>query len=226
MVEFFKKNKKSIKNKISKNKGVTLIELLVVISIFTIITGISIFNYNNFNSYTSIQNLADDIALTIREAQSYAIGVRASDNIFDTGFGVHFSINSNPDSPYSGSNDSFILFSDIDDNNIYDYNETDGMCGEPEDGNECLEILTVQGDQAITGIYVDGSEYSIDSEESMDIVFKRPYPEPEFCYHADGTGCASGISYIEIKVSDPKDPDNIYRIIRVSNVGQISIYAN
>ena len=59
------------KNKMKYNSGITIIELLVVISIFIIISGITIFNYSKFKSTATLQNLADDIALSVRRVQGY-----------------------------------------------------------------------------------------------------------------------------------------------------------
>ena len=56
-------------NKNKYNRGMTLVELIVVLAIFMIILGLTIFDYSSFKSTTTIQNLADDIALTIRKAQ-------------------------------------------------------------------------------------------------------------------------------------------------------------
>ena len=107
--------KKKLNNQ--RQKGMTLIELLVALVIFSIITGIVLFNYGDFNASLTMQNLADDIALTVRRAQSYAIGVRGREGSFQVGYGVHFGVT--PYDPtekeadnvlYQGSNKSFILY--------------------------------------------------------------------------------------------------------------------
>lgn len=202
--------------------GLTIIELLVVVSIFVIVTGLSIFNYKNFNSSIGTQNLADDIALTIRKAQGYAIGVRGEGEIFNSGYGIYFSINKNPSSLYVSSNTSFILFVDIDNDKIYDYKAgDDGKCGTPEDGNECLEVLNIKSLDEIKDIYLnDNISNFIGASDAVSILFHRPNPEPIFY---DKTGDRLNISSIKIKVTNLNDPDNIYKFIRISNTGQISI---
>ena len=98
------------------NSGVTLIELLVVISIFLIISTTVIFNHGKLNSSLTTQNLADDIALSIRKVQNYAIGVHgvydpnSSSSVFNYGYGVHISTEAEPSDIYSGSKKSFVLF--------------------------------------------------------------------------------------------------------------------
>ena len=154
-----KRNKKIIFN-LNKIKGFTLVELMVVVSIFAIVTSISIYNYSNFNSSLSIQNLADDIALTVRRAQSFAIGVRGYGGSFNEGYGIHFSSNPNT-KDYEGSNTSFVLFSDmgINQNKKYDYS-SDGSCGEPTLNNECIEVLSIKSADEIKAIYYNEKKES------------------------------------------------------------------
>lgn len=85
--------------KIKYNSGMTLIELLVVLAIFAIISGITMFDYASFKSNVSLNNLANDVSLSIRKAQSYAIGARGNSGSFSEGYKIHFST----DSKYSFS---------------------------------------------------------------------------------------------------------------------------
>lgn len=204
--------------------GVTIVELIVVIFIFTVITSITIFNYGSFNTSLSIQNLADDIALTVRRAQGYAIGVRGYGDSFDEGYGIHFT--ATPGSLYAGSNKSFILFADVGtiSNNIYDYNNYD-TCGNLEN-NECIEVLSIRSADEINAIYLNDETEVRSSTGTLDILFKRPNPEPSFCYRMNGdtSSCdeSSNISSIKIKISS-SDNLGVYKIITISNNGQISV---
>lgn len=213
-------SKNFFKNKYTS--GLTIIELLVVVSIFVIVTGLSIFNYKNFNSSIGTQNLADDIALTVRKAQGYAIGVRGEGEIFNSGYGIYFSINKNPSSPYLASNTSFILFVDIDNDGIYDYKAGDeGKCGTPDADNECLEVLSIKSLDEIKDIYLnDNIDNVVNVDDAVSVLFHRPNPEPIFY---DKNGYILDISSVKIKVTNLNDPDNIYKFIRISNTGQISI---
>jgi prepilin-type N-terminal cleavage/methylation domain-containing protein len=221
MFKNFFKNKDNKKTTQSNHsRGVTLIELLVVISIFMVISSITIFSYGKFNSSLSIQNLADDIALSVRRAQGYAIGVRGLNDIFDHGYGVHFTANPSS-SIYAGSNKSFILFTDIDDNSRYD-NST-SICGVPVTGDECLELLSIISTDNILEIYINDSTL-ISETSTIDVLFNRPNPEPIFCYRIGGSGSCdtNSISGIKIKIATDADP-LIYKIITISNNGQISV---
>ena len=64
------------KQKINKKAGFTLVELLVTISIFVILTGVVLFNSNSFDSTVLLNNFGYDIALTIKQAQSFGVNVR------------------------------------------------------------------------------------------------------------------------------------------------------
>ncbi len=93
--------------------GFTLVEMLVVVAIFTIISAVALFNQTKFSSDMVITNLAYEIALEVRQAQTYGIGVRNSSNDasnFQYGYGVHFG----PDTVHPGSSptNSFSFFAD------------------------------------------------------------------------------------------------------------------
>jgi prepilin-type N-terminal cleavage/methylation domain-containing protein len=63
---FFKKQK-------IDNKGMTFVELIVVLGIFAAISSTVLFNYRDFSSNVALQNLAQDIALQIKRAQTDAV---------------------------------------------------------------------------------------------------------------------------------------------------------
>lgn len=198
------------------NSGITLVELLVVMSIFMLITTIAIFNYDKFDSSLSTQNLADDIALTIRKAQSYAIGVRGLGNEFNYRYGVHFTANPTSESEYSGSNTSFIFFVDMNDSYMYEY---DNRCGDPSPTyNDCLEILNITSADLIKEIYRDKTPVS--ESDSTDIFFQRPNLEPTF-YNGAGVKL-DGIASVTIRVSNQDDLTGD-KYITVYNNGQISV---
>lgn len=221
-------NKKNKKN----NRGVTMIELTVVLLIFIIISGMTIFNYSKFNTSMSTQNLADDVALSVRRAQGYAIGVRgASSSIFNSGYGVHFTSKGySAGSEYRGSEKSFVLFADISANNLYNYNTYNG-CGSPESTDECIEILNILSSDKISSVYINygtGTQELVPSIGSVDIVFKRPNPEPVFCFRNDDarTTCdktGSQISNARINITNTYNGQTTNRSVTITNNGQISV---
>jgi len=60
------------------NRGFTLVELLVALSIFLVISAITLSNYPQFNSRTSLTGLAQEISISIREAQVYGVSVKSA----------------------------------------------------------------------------------------------------------------------------------------------------
>jgi prepilin-type N-terminal cleavage/methylation domain-containing protein len=162
--------KKIYKNKY--NSGVTLLELLIVISIFLIITTTIIFNNGKLNSSFTTQNLADDIALSVRKAQGYAIGVRKVGDSFESGYGIHFTTTGfDENEKHFGSNKSFILFADLDDFKKYNYDDSVN-CISPTKDNECFESLSVKTPDSISNLYYNNDDIEISSEGSLDIIFK------------------------------------------------------
>jgi type II secretory pathway pseudopilin PulG len=93
-------SKKNIKNKLAA--GFTLVELMVAVSIYIIMSVILMASQDKFNDSMSFSNLGYDVALTMRQAQTYGYSVRAAgSNTFVNAYGLHFSAN-NPS--------NFILF--------------------------------------------------------------------------------------------------------------------
>lgn len=221
-----------IKNSCSihTNKGLTLVELMVVIAIFIMITSIVIFNYGDFSSTVSLQNLTDDVALSIRKAQSYAIGARGategSDILFNKSYGMHFSANENPENPVSGSNKSFFMFSVEGVSKKYvesDYSNS--ICGQD---NDCVELFNITSNDKIEGIKAYSGANLISSEvptSSIDIVFTRPDPKAHICYRSSmSEDCALNVSSVNITISNGKDDvKKKTKTISVQNTGQISI---
>lgn len=237
-----KKFKKSI-NSISNKKGMTLVELMVVLSIFVIVSGIVIFDYGSFRSAVSLQNLADDIALSVRRAQSYAIGVHDSPQLasmnFKSGYGIHFS--TYPVSDFTktleGSNKSFILFADIPDaggymDKTYNYDQSSisSLCDNTtlSSGNECLDILNINSTDVVDSICpggsVEGTCYSgYENPGFVDIVFLRPNPDANICVNINNSSftCDTPLSRVDIIIKNIQSGK--IKTITISNTGQIGI---
>lgn len=228
----------------------TLVELVVVLAIFVVVSGLTIFEYQNFRSSASAQTLADDIALSIRKAQSFAIGVRSANADFSSGFGIHFSIGQNYSNPFSGSNKSFILFADMgpDANKSYDYDSSSNCDLMSVSAlNECFEKISIDSAEVVSGIYLYGSDdaitasapLQIDPNGSLDIVFLRPEPDAFFCYRTNltsnlGSPCDKsslsengGISRVKIEISNPafqKEYDENGNVIKNSSIKWITVW--
>lgn len=145
-------------------QGFTLVELLIVITIMTIIILTTIFNYPGFSKKTAVESASQEIALALRKAQSYAMGVRdAGGDIFPP-YGIHFDIL---------DNDSYILFADTNPsgsppgNNFYEAGDLD------------VEESDFSGPVVISDLCVsDFLDFSIPdcTVSIIDVVFSRPDP--------------------------------------------------
>lgn len=85
-------------------RGFTLIEMLVVLAIIVVLMSIVFSGQLNFNRTLSLNNAAYDIALTLRQAQSYGLSSQAFFHVNNPGYGVYFQ---------KAAPTSYIFFSDI-----------------------------------------------------------------------------------------------------------------
>lgn len=171
MKYFFKKNGKIIPRKFRVNSafvprkaGFTLVELLVTISMFVIITGVILVNSNKFDSTVLLNNFTYDVALTIKQAQSYGVNVKeSSSGSFNTAYGVYFDL--------TQSKTNFVLFNDVDDNKIYDGLIT--AC--PTDSVECIQKYSMTKGTYIQSICTGTSESNCNNiADQLSILFQRP----------------------------------------------------
>ena len=204
---------------LKRRRGFTLIELLVTTGILVIVTAILLANNREFGGRILLENLAYDVALTIRQAQAYGISVRQFNTggagSFSVGYGMHFAT-ANPK--------SYNLFGDVDLDGKWDAGgglETEedvppspysiergyyigGLCAPAGDPDTCLATYPV---------------------ERLDFIFKRP--EPDACISADQgsalTGeyqCTAGLESARIILKSPRG-DQVSVVIERS--GQISV---
>lgn len=185
-------------------------ELLVSVAILTMISGLVLANHNRFGGNILLGDLAYEIALSVRQAQIFGLSVRefgSGSGNFDVGYGVHFN------SFFSGT--SYVLFSDTDDDQTYDYSP------DPLTSDELVEVFNIGRGNFISDFCAVRSDltedcYAAGDITKMDIVFKRPDPE------ATITSNLSAISYgtATITVSTPQ---GITRTVTVESTGQISV---
>jgi prepilin-type N-terminal cleavage/methylation domain-containing protein len=208
--------------------GVTLIELIVVIAIFTVVSGVLMFNYSDFNTNVSIRNLSQEIALSIRKAQTYATSVQSIDaahvsTVAYPAYGISFSTDTSTD-PSDTIPDmrQFVLFADIprsgdtEGNREYEYSD---MCGTPSEDNECVESFAITSADRIVSICTDLNGGDCDAEE-VNIMFHRPSPDADICVMKNNKCEDELASFVKITLESPK---GIQKVISVWNTGQIGV---
>jgi prepilin-type N-terminal cleavage/methylation domain-containing protein len=191
-------------------KGFTILELIVSIAIFALMTALVISKYGTFNQGVILTNLAYDIALTIRNAQTYGLNVKSADrdqNHFsgERGgtYGVHFSKN-------DSDNTEFTFFVDLGltPNGVYDT-------------GEFLSKTIIKNGSRITKICTGPGQCA--KLSAVDITFRRPNPNAIIkTYDNDNTDNAK-VDKVYIIVSSR---DGNYKIINVNSTGQISVMPN
>lgn len=188
----------------NKQKGFSLVEMVVVLAIFSIITGVVIANIPKLRNKTSIDLVAQSMALHIRGAQVYGIGTRQINRsgVGETpkSFGIHFD-HSKPK--------QFLLFADTTANKEYDGNFD--CAGQNND--ECVEIYNLKN-ISLESILDD--EKSL-INEPIDIVYTRPSSEANFCKSGN---CGNSYSHIAIELVNI---DGDSRLIEVWRNGQIAV---
>lgn len=204
------------------NRGMTLIELLVSIAIFTIITSVVLFNHTEFNSNVLVTNLAYEVALAIRQAQTYGLSVKRGVNY---PFGIYMDTN---------GLSSIIIFGDKDKNNFFGDGtgvQYSGPCtgehieGDPNDPNNqydtCEEKLTLRGNVSISEFCVGERCVSSNAINWASILFKRPNPVAIIKGEKFETPDNSDNSYFTITLKS-KSTDK-EKTVKVERTGQISV---
>ncbi len=155
-----------------KNKrGFTLIELMVVLAISSMIMAVVLFNYRGFVDQIALNGAAQEIALALREAQSYGLSVRgvldsSGAYTFTSAYGVYFSRD------YPNSIEIF-----VDKNRDGAFTDQDKTCvPSTAIGSECLSKI-----QLLNGVYISETYYdsagtaSVKGDKSsIQVLFKRP----------------------------------------------------
>jgi hypothetical protein len=187
------------------NKGFTLVELLVSVGIFILMTTLLVAKYGNFDQSVLLTNLAYDVAITVRTAQTYGLSVRASTSdspLFNAGYGVHF---------VSGSQSNeearkLIFFVDSDPESLYS--------GTHEDIDTYYIKRGAYISEACAG---NDADSCVDVDNVLDITFKRPDPNAQICI---GSGGLCGQKYARITITGTEGST---RTVVVQENGQISV---
>ena len=150
-----------------RQNGFSLIELMVTVGILVMINIMIFASYPEFSQKISLKRTTEEVALIVRQAQAYALGIKrtvsSGDNYF--GFGVHFETNNSK---------SLILFTDsgLTPNKIYDAGDYSiNGCGGAN--TECFQEFKIDTGDYISDLQTCRPNDACSSINSLDIVYPR-----------------------------------------------------
>lgn len=212
-------------------KGMTSIELVVVFSIFAALAATVLFNYREFSTNIKLQNLTQDIALQIRQAQNRSVS-GSYPNLdsaqeppatnWTPSYGLYFSTE-------QGLNDRFVLFFDrntsaVTDPQPFDFGdrkipEGDIDCDSTDTDSECLDIIRITTGETISAICVDEFTYGDCFEvDDVHVVFSRPLNRAYMSY----TGMTDDVFVSDVSIYFTSQ-SGISSVVRVTATGQIIV---
>lgn len=229
-------NSKKQNNKNKLTRGFTLIELLVTIVIFVIITGVVVVNSNKFDGSVLLNNFAYDVALTIKQAQSYGVNVKENTSgTFDTAYGIYF--DTNLPAPYgdgNGDRTKFVLFNDTGGQDSYSFSGTASNPDQKFNGSlgdcatedlECVQKFSMTKGTYVKTLCAGANELDCNDHEvsQLSILFKRPSLEAKIYINGQNAvtiPTPNNKAYAKITLSAS---DGSTANIVVTEVGQIYV---
>jgi len=205
--------------------GFSLVEFIVVIVIFSIMSSVSLFNYNQYRNTIKETNIAQDLGLSLRQAQVY--GISASDQVIgaasldQNGAADNLFSRQIPDITNDRSirgvvifpqTETITLYEDVNDNFVYN-----------ENTDRIIDTRTIQDPQVdLVGVDLCDSAPNCGQIETdrVDISFRRPYPDAYI--NKDGNP-SQQFGYASI-IIDAGGSSQSY--IEVNSIGNITVKKN
>ncbi|MFA6554629.1 MAG: prepilin-type N-terminal cleavage/methylation domain-containing protein [Candidatus Paceibacterota bacterium] len=185
------------------SRGFTLVELMVTIGIFVFMTVLTLAKYNNFYSGTIFTNLAYDIALTIRQAQTYGLSVKVVDTgtpTFGSAYGVRFKNIDTTEAKKFG---------------LYSYTRVSGTYVPALEKN-----YNIKRGAYVSKLCTDiACTFPITG--TVDVIFQRPNPEAIICVTPSIGSYTCTDRYIKIEITS--SDGSATHTIEVNSVGQILV---
>ncbi len=180
-----------------------MLEMIVVLGIVTIISTVVLANYPAFNERLGVRRAAEDIASSIRQVQSYGLGVKE----FGTGSGIFpgYGINFKRYASAGVLADFYTVYADSNNNLRYDA------------PGEKISQLTLQGNAVIDDICADQKQ-AVSGPCGINNVFVeylRPQPSVSL-----QTGAGGFYKDVEVRI---KGPRGTAKTIVIWLSGQVSI---
>ncbi len=191
-------------------RGFTLFEVILVIALIGILTSVTVANYRGFEKKLELENLAQDVAFSVKLAQSYGLNVRGEGG--GGQFEVSYGINFNEATPTR-----YFIYQDADRSvNGYEYDALNGGVQlevfDLGSGFSVMDVCLVDSGGADTDCF------STNEVDVVDVAFDRPKPDAHFV----GTGSAGGTNYQEAIIT-LQSPTGVTRNISILSTGFVSV---
>ena len=216
----------------NKRQAFTLVELLVTITIFVIMSGVVLFSQTKFNSSILLTNLAYDLALTVRQAQTFGVNIKQFDlggiAVFNP-YGVHIQM-------VNDRATQFFLFTDITEEAVgnpdfwsVDINDDGQPDNVPESAivtytscekaEGCVTRQSLKRGNYISGVRRIEADGTVVALEAIDIMFVRPNPEAIIWGEVDDE-----VERYDSVVICLSEPDGVeHKAVEVRQTGQIEV---
>jgi prepilin-type N-terminal cleavage/methylation domain-containing protein len=198
----------------SFKKGFSLVELLVSLGIMGVLLSVIVFNQKSYTEAALITNVADNLGLTIAQAQTYGLAVkqRAPNTAdFTNGYGVSLS------TLEDGGEEGFIFFYDVNNSQYYDGGWPCGVA-------ECLEKMEFLGENYIEDFCILRTQGAnqCGTTSRVDISFRRPEPDARILFFNSGgnTFTVPNMSGVKITL---RSASGLRKYVTVYTTGQISV---
>jgi prepilin-type N-terminal cleavage/methylation domain-containing protein len=202
----------------SGSRGFTLLELLLTMSIIGLMTGVILSSQAKFGGEIILRSLAYDVALSVRQAQTFGISVKNNPYATEYSFGHGIHVNLADPREYILFADTYELVggSPV----LADSNGGDGLYSDPR---EEVNVYTIGAGYTIKQVCVTDSLgescFDAGSDTKLDILFKRPEPDAQIRLNGGNQLYTSA----RIVLLSPRQ---LERSVSIEVTGQVSIEKN
>lgn len=202
----------------NSQEGFTLPEMLVSLGIVAVILTVVLTNQSTYTEGAALSNLADNISLSISEAQVYGVSVKEvapGSSDFSSAYGMDFRLDS-----AGGSDSAYIFFADKNLDEVYG----SGWDCPADASSECLDKTEITGGNFIDSLCVIHTDDTEDCDLGrLSITFTRPDTRARFVFFNSSGGVISpsSIKGARIKVKAPP-PSELAKEVSVYTTGYIS----
>lgn len=198
------------KRHISSQNGFTLTEMIIVIALMAILSTVVLTNYSSFENKQVLKNLTQDVALSLRLAQSYGLFVRSEGSgDFEVSYGVHFK---------KGTPTEYLIYKDSD-RSVGGYKYTAGNKVQGYTLGEGYKIKNVCAEEAISGdSYCFSGVPGPRRINQLDITFDRPRPDAHF-RSKKGADIKTDYVNAEVTIQNPDGDEKSVKILITGYIG-------